>query len=205
MSSLVTKKLTSNFYLRDNVVLIAKDLLGKVLCTNFNGVLTSGMIVETEAYNGRTDKACHSHIAGKTERTKIMYGEPGFAYVYLCYGIHHLFNIVTNKKNLADAVLIRGIEPINGLEEILFRRGKSKLERSVGGGPGIASQALGITTKNYGEDLLGNLIWIEDRNTKILDSEIIASPRVGVDYAKKDALLPWRFRIKDNGFTSPSK
>ncbi len=198
-------KLTKSFYAGDDPVVIAKNLLGKVLCTNFDGTLTSGIIVETEAYNGRTDKACHSYIHGKTDRTKVMYGDPGVAYVYLCYGIHHLFNVVTNKKEFADAVLIRGIEPLDGITTILKRRGKKKLERSVGGGPGIASQALGITTNHYGTDLTGNIIWIEDRSITIRPSQIIASPRVGVDYAGKDALLPWRFRVKENKFTSPAK
>jgi len=198
-------KLDKSFYSGNDPVPVAKALLGKVLCTNFDGILTSGKIVETEAYNGRTDKACHSHIHGRTERTKIMFGEPGIAYVYLCYGIHHLFNVVTNSEGNADAVLIRGIEPIDGINTILERRNKSKLERSVGGGPGIASQALGITTENYGENLLDNLIWIEDRGIKISSSQIIASPRVGVDYAGNDAKLPWRFRIKSNKFTSPAK
>lgn len=198
-------KLNRSFYERDDVVLIAKELLGKVLCTQLDGVKTSGIIVETEAYNGRTDKACHSHIHGRTERTKIMFGKPGHAYVYLCYGIHHLFNVVTNKEGYADAVLIRAIEPLEGVDQILSRRNKAKLERSVGGGPGIASQALGITTNHYGTDLLGDQIWIEDHSKKIRESEIIASPRVGVDYAGEDAKLPWRFRIKDNAFTSPAK
>lgn len=199
------KKVARSFYERDNVVQIAQDLLGKVLCTNINGVYTSGIIVETEAYNGRTDKACHSHIHGKTDRTKIMFGEAGFAYVYLCYGIHHLFNVVTNKSGLADAVLIRGVEPLEGIKHILSRRNKTKIERSVGGGPGIVSQALGISTSNYGLDLLGNVIWIEDRDIVISKSKIISSPRVGVDYAGEDAKLPWRFRIKENRFTSPAR
>ncbi len=199
------QKVSRSFYERDDVVQIARELLGKVLCTKIEGEFSSGIIVETEAYNGRTDRACHSFLHGKTERTKIMYGEPGHAYVYLCYGIHHLFNVVTNKEGFADAVLIRGIEPLDGVDTILERRNKKKLERSVGGGPGIASQALGINTAYYGTDLLGNVIWIEDRGNNIKDSEIVASPRVGVDYAGEDAKLPWRFRIKDNGFTSPAK
>ena len=201
----MSQKLNREFYEGDDPVPIARALLGKVLCTNFDGKLTSGMIVETEAYNGRNDKACHSHVHGKTDRTKIMFGQPGIAYVYLCYGIHHLFNVVTNKKGFADAILIRGIEPLDGIEIILNRRNKSKLERSVGGGPGITSQALGITTQNYGEDLCGNNIWIEDRGIIIKQSQIIASPRVGVEYAGEDAQLPWRFRIKHNKYTSPAK
>jgi len=198
-------KLNQNFYSGSDPVIIAKALLGKILCTNFDGILTSGIIVETEAYNGRFDKACHSFIHGKTDRTEIMFGRPGIAYVYLCYGIHHLFNVVTNTEGRADAVLIRGIEPVNGIEKILERRNKTKLERAVGGGPGIASQALGITIADYGTDLTGNKIWIEDREIPIPASQIIESSRVGVDYAGEDAQLPWRFRIKDNKFTSPAK
>lgn len=198
-------KLPRNFYQRDDVVLIAKELLGKVLCTHIDGIFTSGIIVETEAYNGRNDKACHSFVHGLTNRTQIMFGPAGFSYVYLCYGIHHLFNVVTNKETFADAVLIRGIEPLDGIDHILARRNKTKLVRSVGGGPGIASKALGITTDHYGTDLEGEQIWIEDRSINVSDTDIIASPRVGVDYAGEDAKLPWRFRIKDNPFTSPAK
>jgi len=199
-------KLQRDFYAHHDVVEVAKKLLGKFLCTKTENVLTAGMIVETEAYNGRNDKACHAHIHGKTERTKIMYGKPGLAYVYLCYGIHHLFNVVTNKKDFADAILIRAIEPSDGIQEILTRREHKKLQRSTGGGPGIVSQALGITTNlHYGEDLTQNTIWIEDRNFAVPDKKIIASPRVGVDYAGEDAMLPWRFRLKNNRFTSPAK
>ncbi len=198
-------KLPLSFYERDDVVTIAKELLGKVLCTNIGGLYTAGKIVETEAYNGRTDKACHSHIHGKTKRTRIMFGRAGKAYIYLCYGIHHLFNVVTNQEGRADAVLIRGIEPVDGIATILDRRGKTRLDRSAGGGPGIVSQALGITMDLYGTDLLGDLIWIEDRSIPVNEKKIIASPRVGVDYAGEDALLPWRFRIRNNPFTSPAK
>ncbi len=198
------KKLGIDFYERDDVVQISRDLLGKVLCSSIGEEYTSGIIVETEAYNGRTDKASHAH-RGKTKRNKIMFEEPGKAYVYLCYGIHHLFNVVTNKKGLADAVLIRAIEPLDGIETFLHRRKKKKLDRSVGGGPGIVSHALGITTSDYGTDLLGDLIWIEDRGIIVQENEIVASPRVGVDYAGEDAKLPWRFRIKNNRFTSPAK
>ena len=199
------EKLSRSFYQRDDVTSIARELLGKVLCTNLAGVYSAGKIVETEAYYGQNDKACHSFIHGKTERTKVMFGPPGFAYVYLCYGIHHLFNVVTNQEGAADAVLIRAIEPLEGIEEILHRRKRKKLERAVGGGPGIASQALGITTGHYGTDLLGDTIWIEDRGISLRSHEIIASPRVGVSYAGDHAERPWRFRIRNNPFTSPAK
>ncbi len=199
------KKLPISFYQRNDVADIAKELLGKVLCTNINGVITTGKIVETEAYCGRNDMACHACVFGETERTKIMFGPPGHAYIYLCYGIHHLFNVVTNKKGLADAVLIRAIEPLDGIDIILKRRNHKTLKRSTGGGPGIASQALGITTALYGTELQGNKIWIEDRGFNHSTKDIIASPRVGVGYAGDDALLPWRFRLKTSRYTSPAK
>ena len=163
------------------------------------------MIVETEAYRGISDKACHACVYGETKRTKVMFGEPGHAYIYLCYGIHHLFNIVTNKKGHADAVLIRGIEPIDGIETILKRRGKSQSDRSTGAGPGNVSKALGITTSLYGTNLLSDTIWLECRNIELNKTIILESPRVGVAYAGDDASLPWRFRIKGNGYTSVAK
>lgn len=197
--------LSRDFYERDDVVRIARELLGKVIYTRKDGIVTAGKIVETEAYDGRNDQACHSHIHGRTNRTKIMFGPGGYAYVYLCYGIHHLFNVVTNREGKADAVLVRGIEPLEGIETILSRRKKEKMHRSVGGGPGIASEALGISTDDYGEDLRGDRIWIKDQGIQVASDEILASPRVGIDYAGEDAGLPWRFRIKGNGFTSPAK
>lgn len=198
----MSKKLPRTFYERDDVVQISRDIIGKVLCTKVDGVFTSGMIVESEAYHGRIDQACHAYPNVKTPRTSIMYGPPGFAYVYLCYGIHHLFNIVTNKEGFADAILIRAIQPIDGIETMMERRGKSKLHPSVGNGPGILSQALGITTQLYGSDLLGNTIWIEERDTDIRESDIAASSRIGVAYAGEDANLPWRFTLKNSKWLS---
>lgn len=199
------KKLSRSFYERDDVVQIARDLLGKILCTNIGGTITSGKIVETEAYCGKNDLACHACVFGKTNRTQVMFEHPGHAYVYLCYGIHHLFNVVTNKNGFADAVLIRAIEPIDGTDLILKRRNHTSLKRATGGGPGIVSSALGINTSFYGTDLLGDTIWLEDRGIIYTQNEIVASPRVGVDYAGEDAKLPWRFRVKNSGFTSPAK
>ncbi|MEX0721351.1 MAG: DNA-3-methyladenine glycosylase [Balneolaceae bacterium] len=195
-------KLPRAFYERDDVVQISRELIGKVLCTKMGGILTSGIIVESEAYHGRIDQACHAFPNVRTPRTKIIYGPPGFAYVYLCYGIHHLFNIVTNKKGFADAILIRAIQPLDGVATMMERRGKEKLQPLVGNGPGILSQALGITTQLYGEDLLDDTIWIEDRGTSIREADIVAGPRVGVVYAGEDAKLPWRFSVKDSKWVS---
>lgn len=188
------------FYLHSDVVTIARNLIGKYLVTNVEGVVAAGKIVETEAYSGRGDKACRAHI-GKTSRTKIMYEEGGKAYVYLCYGIHHLFNIVTNKEGLADAVLVRAIQPMLEIE-VMKKRRSVKSEKNLASGPGKLSQALGITTKDYGTDLTGNRIWIADSNEV---PEIETDRRVGVDYAGEDAYLPWRFYEKNSNWISKKK
>lgn len=201
----VSNKLPRSFYEGDDVVKIAQNLLGKVLCTSINEVYTSGIIVETEAYRSHDDKASHSCSFGRTSRTEVIFGKPGVSYVYLCYGIHDMFNVVTNSEGHADAILIRAIEPFEGIDHILKRRNQSSIKRSTGGGPGIVCQALGINRKeHYGADLLGETVWIEERGKEISGSDIEASPRVGVAYAKEDAKLPWRFRVRDNHFTSPA-
>ncbi|MBK0401365.1 DNA-3-methyladenine glycosylase [Adhaeribacter sp. BT258] len=198
-------KLPQEFYLRPNVVQISRDLLGKFLYTNIDGILTGGMIVETEAYSGENDKACHAHLGRRTNRTEIMYAEGGVAYVYLIYGIYNLFNIITNVQDKADAVLIRAIEPTEGLKEMQLRRNLSRIQPNLTAGPGLLTQALGITRNHYGADLNGNQIWIEDQGLVIPESEVLESPRVGVAYAEDHALLPWRFRIKGNKWTSKAK
>ena len=129
-------KLTRDFYLQEDVVKISRELLGKVLCTKFNGKFTSGIITETEAYAGIPDKASHAYNGRRTKRTEVMYGMGGTAYVYLCYGIHHLFNIVTNKKDIPHAVLIRAVKPLDGIDLILKRRNQKKLTEKISSGPG---------------------------------------------------------------------
>ncbi|WP_338793868.1 DNA-3-methyladenine glycosylase [Bernardetia sp. Wsw4-3y2] len=211
---LQAKKLPKSFYTRSDVVQIARELLGKYLVTDINDKITVGKIVETEAYCGAIDKACHAHLNKKTERTKIMFEEGGVAYVYLVYGMYKLFNIVTNEYGKADAVLIRALEPIEGVETMLERRkmekikdkdGKLKLKRNLTAGPGVLSIAMGIDLFDYGQDLTENRIWIEDRREIIEENEIIASARVNIDYAQEDKDLPWRFRVKNNKWTSPAK
>lgn len=198
-------KLPLEFYLDEDVEKLSKALLGKYLVSNFDGQLTSGMIVETEAYAGVSDKASHAYSVRRTQRTEIMYMQGGTAYVYLIYGIHALFNVVTNKKDTPHAVLIRAIEPVDGIETMLTRRNLTKPAHNLCGGPGLLTSALGISTKHSGISLLDNTIWIEDRDMKISDEQIISSPRVGVSYAKEDALLPRRYRIKYNLWTSKAK
>ncbi|MFY0605194.1 MAG: DNA-3-methyladenine glycosylase [Cyclobacteriaceae bacterium] len=196
------EKLPKSFYLRSDVVQIAKDLIGKVLFTNIGGILTAAKIVETEAYCGRNDRACHA-FERRTKRTETMYGEGGVAYVYLCYGIHHLFNVVTNMHDHADAVLIRAAEPIIGIEQMQLRRKKQK-PTQLTSGPGVLSQALGISTTYNEASLVGEEIWIgADRNQIRLEIEI--DRRVGVDYAGEDALLPWRFMLRESEYVSVKK
>jgi len=190
-------KLKKDFYIRENVVQIANDLLGKILVTKVDGKITSGIIVETEAYNGIYDKACHAYGGRKTDRTKVMYEEGGVSYVYFCYGMHYLFNVVTNKKEVPDAVLIRGIIPLKNKKWIFQRISERSLKNGVLNGPGKVTKALGINKSLNGVSLLGNQIWIEDDGIFIPQNDIIVGPRIGVDYAGEDALLPYRFLVKN--------
>lgn len=187
------KKLDKDYYLNPDVNEIAKDLIGKVLCTNFNGVYTSGVITETEAYAGAEDKASHAFGNKRTKRTETMFSEGGIAYVYLIYGIHHLFNVVSNVEGVPHAILVRGIKPLDGKEIMIERRGWAV--KNLSNGPGTLSQALGIKTSHDKEDLNSSTIWIEDRGIKILKVNLKSRPRVGVGYAKEDALLKWNYFI----------
>ncbi len=199
--------LQSDFYTRSDVVQVAKDLLGKYLVTHFDGQLTAGKIVETEAYRAPDDRACHAFGNRRTARTEVMFATGGRAYVYLCYGIHHLFNVVTGPKDEAHAILVRAVEPIENMEAMLVRRGMEQLGRRLTAGPGALTQALGISTQHSGLSLLdpNSLIWLEDRGEVVLETNIIASPRVGVGYAGDCAHWPWRFRVADSQWTSPAK
>jgi DNA-3-methyladenine glycosylase len=196
------KKLPVSFYQRENVIQIAKELLGKVIVTKWKGVVTSGRIVEVEAYSGVIDKASHAFAGRRTARNDVMYAEGGVAYVYLCYGIHHLFNVVTHSKEVPHAILIRALEPIKGIDEMLRRVGKEKLDHTLTKGPGNLSKALGIFTSHSGCSLRSKELFIADDGVAFSKKEIIASSRIGVDYAGKDALLPYRFYIKGNPFVS---
>ena len=194
-------KLSAKFYRRDDVVKIARELIGKYLFTFIDGIYTGGVITETEAYNGEIDRASHAFGGRRTARTEIMYSDGGTAYVYLCYGIHSLFNVVTNRKNIPHAVLIRSIFPTEGIEQMRIRRRKPKSDNAeLCIGPGTVSQGLGIHFSDTGKSLLENEIWIEDQKLKIPAEKIISGPRVGVDYAGKDALLPYRFRLMHDYF-----
>lgn len=196
------KKLPVSFYQSDNVLEIARKLLGKILITKWNGTTTSGRIVECEAYNGMIDKASHAFGGRRTSRNEIMYGHAGAAYIYLCYGIHHLFNVVTNKKDIPHAILIRALEPVKGIDVMIKRRKKKQLDHTLTKGPGSLSVALGIKTSQSGHSLQSKEMFIADDGFRYSKKEIGASPRIGVDYAGKHALLPYRFYIKGNPFVS---
>lgn len=197
-----SQKLPLSFYRQPDVVTTARQLVGKVLCTQIGDVTTSGIITETEAYCGRDDKASHANNGTRTQRTETMYQAGGVAYVYLCYGIHHLFNVVTNTKGKADAVLIRAIKPLDGIDTIKNRRNSTTTTPSLTAGPGRLSQALNITTDFDGTNLTGTSIWIEDRGHQFSDDDLIATTRIGVDYAGSDAELPWRFYPQNSQWVS---
>lgn len=195
-------KLNLTFFLGTDVVDVAQNLLGKKLCTLINGEFTSGIITETEAYEGVIDKASHAYGGRNTNRTKTMYEQGGVSYVYLCYGIHHLFNVVTNIKGVPHAVLIRAIKPVDGVELMMDRRNKTRIDKTLTSGPGALSQALGITTLYNGTHLSGDTIWLEDTELVIKPEQIVKTTRIGVAYAKEHALWPYRFYIKDEQWVS---
>ncbi len=187
-------KLPKYFYQRDNVGQICRELLGKILVTNFHDQRTSGRIVECEAYAGITDKASHAYGGRQTARVAPMYAEGGVSYVYLCYGIHHLFNVVTNKIQIPHAILIRAIEPLDGID-IMMQRSPSKAIAALGKGPGKLCQSLGITTKYSGVSLQSKELHLWDDGFIYPDEDIRMSPRIGVNYAAEHAVLPYRLYV----------
>ena len=172
---------------------VARDLLGKVLCSNIDDRVTKAIITETEAYAGVSDRASHAYGGRRTPRTEPMYQPGGIAYVYLCYGIHHLFNVVTSTTDDPQAVLVRAGTPREGVADMLRRRGKSSTDQRLLAGPGSLAQALGIRTDLSGASLLGGALWIEDQGILVEDDAVAVGPRIGVDYAGDDAARPYRF------------
>ena len=184
-----------SFFCTDNVQNIAQDLLGKIIYTNINGNISSALITETEAYQGPEDKASHAYNNKRTSRTDIMYHDGGCCYVYLCYGIHYLFNIITNQKNIPHAVLIRSGKVHSGFSYIKKRRGNNIHDSKLLQGPGNFTKGLGITMDFNKVQLHSKHIWVEDN---CIEHPVIeATQRVGIDYAGDDALLPWRYILKD--------
>jgi len=198
-------KLNRSFYTRPDVLQVAKDLLGCKIVTKLQGKITTGLIVDTEAYAGINDRASHAYNNKRTPRTEIMYGQGGVAYVYQIYGLHFLLNIITNKPGIPQGVMLRAIQPLEGIDVMLERRGKLRLDYSLTNGPGTLTKALGITKNELGQDVLGNRIWVEPREIVLDDSDIVETTRVGIDYAGDDAYLPYRFYIKENPWRSKGK
>jgi len=195
--------LPQSFFMNEDILEVARALLGKILVTEFNGITTSGIIVETEAYRGLDDRASHAYPMKKTERTKTMFLDGGHCYIYLCYGLHHLFNVVAGKEGTPNAVLIRAIEPVLGFEEMMLRRNHTKFSPRLSSGPACVSQALGIDKNWNGHNLtLGESIWVENSCSENNLIKIGASTRIGVDYAGEDAKLPWRFFERENPWVS---
>lgn len=196
-------KLSSTYFLSEDTLSLSQNLLGKYLMTNIgNQGITGGMIVETEAYMAPEDKASHAFNHRRTSRTEVMFGSGGHAYIYLCYGMHHLFNIVTGTEDHPHAILIRALEPTDGIELMLKRSGKEKVSPRLTAGPALLTKALGLTSQESGTSLTGDTIWLEDRGVVVPEADIVASPRIGVDYAEEYADHPWRFSIRDHSSVS---
>ncbi|MEJ2595863.1 MAG: DNA-3-methyladenine glycosylase [bacterium] len=185
-------KIPRAYFQYGDVVSLARDLIGKSIFTLQDGHLTGGIISESEAYAGVTDRASHAYGGRVTSRTKVMYEEGGISYIYLCYGIHYLFNIVTAEKGIPHAILIRGIYPTHGIGVIRERRKKVAFDK-LGDGPGKVTQCLGLTLKHNGIPLDGDTVWLEETRSFDPRGLIKEGKRVGIDYAGKDASLPWRF------------
>jgi DNA-3-methyladenine glycosylase len=201
----VNLKLSPAFYQSADVVGIARALLGKVLVSEASGEHTAGIIVETEAYAGPEDQACHAYLRRNTKRTAPMFLDGGVAYVYLIYGIYNLFNIVTHGEGEPYAVLVRGVEPLEGVDVMLRRRGLDSLKPQVSAGPGLLTIAMGITKALTGHSLQGPDLWVEDRGIRVPEADIVSGTRVGVAYAKEDAYLPYRFSVRGNRYVSRGK
>lgn len=199
------KKLDRSFYNRKNVLQIARDLLGKILVTQLNGIRSSGRIVETEAYAGIGDRASHAFNGRRTNRSEHLYGDPGTVYIYICYGMHHLFNVITNKKDIPHGVLIRALEPMEGVEEMLNRSGKLTADCTLTKGPGNLSRAMGMNKNHSGGNVFSEEIFIADDGLRYKKNEIITTKRIGVDGAGKDANLLYRFIVKGNPYVSAKK
>src|SRR3989440_4507356 len=198
------KSLPRAFYTRSDVLEVARDLLGKRLVVpNRSGARVAGIIVETEAYRGPEDKASHAYNGRRTRRTETMYGVGGTAYVYFVYGMYNQFNVVTNVEDVPHAILVRAVDPIEGLE-IIRRRRRGRFAHELTSGPGRLCVAMGIDRKLNKADLLGDRVWIEE-DIPVSRRQIARGPRIGIGYAEEWVKKPWRFWVRDNPFVSRAK
>src|SRR5262245_13510364 len=196
------RRLPRDFYTRPSVLAVARDLLGQLLVVpDADGRRVSGRIVETEAYRGPQDRASHAYGGRRTNRTETMYQIGGTAYVYFVYGMYHQFNVVTNAAEIPHAVLIRALEPVEGVERMRQRRGVA-VDRELTSGPGKLCVALAIGREHDRADLLGERLWIEDGGTPLRPSAVACGPRIGIDYAEGWVHKPWRFWIRGNPYVS---
>ncbi|MHB1176940.1 MAG: DNA-3-methyladenine glycosylase [Daejeonella sp.] len=198
----MVNKLRAEFYQRANVVSIARELLGKHVYSQVNGEITGGIIVETEAYRGPDDMGSHAYNDKRTPRNEIMYRAGGVAYMYICYGIHDMLNIVTGSEGMSHAILIRAVEPRTGLDTMRRRRNIFDQDRRLCQGPGTLAKAMGLTKLHNGYDLQGDVIWLEDKNFNYKDEEVIASARIGMNFDGPYRTMPWRFYVKGNPYVS---
>ncbi|MAE07916.1 MAG: 3-methyladenine DNA glycosylase [Bacteroidetes bacterium] len=189
-------KLPLSYYIDNDVESIARSLLGKILFSRINNKVTAGIITETEAYKGIFDKASHAYGGRRTKRTEVMYKQGGISYVYLCYGVHYLLNVVTAGVDIPHAVLLRGIHPLIGIKYMLDRTGKAKADKYLTNGPGKITKAMGINIIHNNMSFQSDELWIENNNVDVKQHNIIAGPRIGVGYAAEDAFLPYRFILK---------
>lgn len=192
-------KQPQNFYLQDDPLLIARELLGKLLVVpSETGARVSGMIVETEAYLGPTDKAAHSYGGRRTKRNEITYAAGGHVYVFFVYGIYFQLNFVTADVGVPHVVLVRAVEPVENIKLMRERRGPMR-DINLTSGPGKLCIALGIDRTLNGELLTGDRLWVENFKTP---RDIARGPRVGIQYAEEFIDKPWRFWIDKNPFVS---
>lgn len=198
-------KILPEFYESNDVVFLSRMLLGKYLFTQIDGQLTGGRIVETEAYRGPEDRGSHAHNNRYTPRTQVMFSQGGVSYVYLCYGIHYLFNIISGDEGNPHAILVRGIEPVTGIETMLVRRNMTGLAPRITAGPGAVAQALGLNKTHNALSLQGQTVWLEDRGELDAMETIITGPRVGMNFEGPWHSIPWRFSLKGNRYVSKAK
>jgi len=193
-----SNKLAAADYLGDPFYVAADVLLGAYLCSNIGGKFTAGRITELEVYIGAEDKACHAYLNRKTARNAVMFERGGLSYVFFVYGMYHQFNVVIGEAGTANAVLIRGLEPVDGLSVMAERRGTDKLE-NLTTGPGKLCQALGITREHNAIDLAGDVLWLSPRDDVAVWE---TTPRIGIDYAEEYKDKPWRYVVKGSKFVS---